>query len=176
MTEPAMITNVLTTLASLFVLWFLVFWMYADFELEWYRQKMFSIRDSLFDYARETGLPFEDPAYVLLRQTMNGFIRFGDRVGFISTLLLAWNRDEEEIDLLRARWAAPYANLSPARRETLQHYEHRMHEAVTQHIILGSGMVLLIFPVAVGFAVMKSGEQVIASLAAAIKRREVFYT
>jgi hypothetical protein len=60
------------------VLWaLLIFEVIPHARLDGFRQKMFSIRDEVFDYAADGNIDFNHPAYVLLRRQMNGFIRYG---------------------------------------------------------------------------------------------------
>src|SRR6266849_3499419 len=59
---------------------FLRFW--AEARLDAFRQEMFVIRDELFDYAAARNIGFDDPAYRLLRRSMNGFIRYAHQLTF----------------------------------------------------------------------------------------------
>jgi hypothetical protein len=43
--------------------------------LDRFRQDVFGLRDELWDFAASGQISFDDPAYRLLRQLMNGFIR-----------------------------------------------------------------------------------------------------
>jgi hypothetical protein len=58
----------------------LKFW--SEARLDAFRQQMFAIRDELFDYAAAKKIGFDDPAYRLLRRSMNGFIRYGHQLTF----------------------------------------------------------------------------------------------
>lgn len=56
--------------------------MIPESRLDGFRQAMFVVRDELFDYAADGNVPFDHPAYVLLRRQMNGFIRYGHHLTF----------------------------------------------------------------------------------------------
>ena len=58
----------------------LKFW--SEARLDTFRQQMFAIRDELFDYAAAENISFDNPAYRLLRRSMNGFIRYGHQLTF----------------------------------------------------------------------------------------------
>ena len=59
------------------IFWLIViFKMIPEARLDSFRQRMFTIRDGLFDYAADGNIPFDHPAYLLLRAQMNGYIRF----------------------------------------------------------------------------------------------------
>ncbi len=66
---------------------FLRFW--AEARLDSFRQEMFIIRDELFDYAADGNVGFDDPAYRLLRRSMNGFIRYAHQLTFFKVCMTA---------------------------------------------------------------------------------------
>ena len=72
---------------SLVLLWVLVFWCWTEYKIDLYRQKLFEVRDELFDYAAGGAISFNDPAYYNLRASMNGIIRFLHRISFAKTIL-----------------------------------------------------------------------------------------
>src|SRR5262245_46489095 len=67
---------VLLSLGSLLLLWVGVFWLYRDYALDRFRQRVFALRDEMFDDARKGVISFDDHAYGMLRTMMNGAIRF----------------------------------------------------------------------------------------------------
>ena len=67
-------------------LWLLCFWLLRRYRVDAFRYKLFVIRDSLFDAALEGSVPFNHPAYSMMRQYMNGLIRFAYRLN-TTTLL-----------------------------------------------------------------------------------------
>ena len=56
------------------------FW--SEARLDHFRQRMFVLRDELFDFAAAGQIAFDDPAYRLLRQSMNGLIRYAHQITF----------------------------------------------------------------------------------------------
>lgn len=56
--------------------------LWSGARLDSFRQKMFVVRDELFDYAASGKIEFNDPAYRLLRQSMNGHIRYAHQLTF----------------------------------------------------------------------------------------------
>jgi hypothetical protein len=68
---------------SLFVLlMFLVFVWIPRIRVAEFQQKMFELRDQMFDAAANQELAFSDAAYIALRNTMNGLIRTAERISF----------------------------------------------------------------------------------------------
>ena len=63
--------------------------LWRDARLDSFRQELFVLRDELFDYAASGKIAFDDPAYRLLRQMMNGMIRYGHQISFFRFLMTA---------------------------------------------------------------------------------------
>lgn len=69
-----------TVLFAFCIYWFFLFWVifYRQYRIDEFRQRVFALRDELFDYAADGAIEFENPAYVKLRRSMNGAIRFAE--------------------------------------------------------------------------------------------------
>lgn len=48
------------------------------------RQKMFKIRDELFDYAADGNISFDNENYIRVRSSINGFIRFAHTMTWVN--------------------------------------------------------------------------------------------
>src|SRR6266513_245936 len=94
MTDPRAVATVLASVVSVLLLAVLYFWLYRDYRMDLFRHRLFRLRDELFDVARDGALSFDHPAYGLLRMTLNGFIRFGGRLGVVTVLWLIWKRPD----------------------------------------------------------------------------------
>jgi hypothetical protein len=83
---------VIKSFLSLIVLAFVVFRLWPGQRVDLFRQQMFALRDELFDFAADGNVSFEDPAYNLLRELMNGFIRYAHNLTPYRTLMsfLRW--------------------------------------------------------------------------------------
>src|SRR6266566_4122568 len=68
-----------TTLSSL-GLWVLFQWLYRDYRVDLFRQRVFALRAELFEVGASGKISFDDPAYRMLRSMMNGYIRFAHRI------------------------------------------------------------------------------------------------
>jgi hypothetical protein len=92
MMEATTLATVLQAAAVSCGLVIVMFWLWPCARLDDFRQKMFAVRDELFDYAASGKIGFNHPAYRLLRQSMNGFIRYGHQVTFfqINMTMLDW--------------------------------------------------------------------------------------
>ena len=60
------------------VAWFVYSYLYKRVRLDAFREELFTIRDELFDYMGQRGLPYDTRAYGLLRSSLNGMIRAAD--------------------------------------------------------------------------------------------------
>src|ERR1039458_5580760 len=88
----AQVVTVLQSAIFLALFFVLVLKLWPSLRLDTFRQHMFVVRDELFDYAASGKIGFNDPAYKLLRQSMNGFIRYAHQLTFFRLIftLLQW--------------------------------------------------------------------------------------
>lgn len=56
--------------------------------LERFRQRLFSVRNALFDFAADGGIPFDHPAYRITRRRINSLIRYGHNINSLHTLFM----------------------------------------------------------------------------------------
>ena len=88
----------LAFITSIFLaLWYLYAWLYKDYTVDLYRQKIFELRDDLFDFAADGHIGFNHPAYCVLRRTMNGHIRFSHRINLLALFVHSFLLDKETI-------------------------------------------------------------------------------
>jgi hypothetical protein len=112
---------------------------------------MFSLRDELFDYAASGKISFTHPAYRLLRQSMNGFIRHGHRLSLFQIVMgtLMWKSfgDPPTFDWTN-RWNTALASIQD--REVMAEmvkFHQRSTMLVSERVVLGSPV--LVFALAV---------------------------
>ncbi len=119
-----------------------LFKMIPAMRLDSFRQQMFSIRDDLFDFAADGHIAFNDPAYVLLRKQMNGFIRYAHHLTVFRILMTAaiqklsgrpapneWSPDWERA---RAAIKSEYV------RERLDEIHRRAVNLAVKRLLIGS--------------------------------------
>jgi hypothetical protein len=142
-----LVVNSLVSVLSLLGLWAIVFWLYRDYAIDRFRQEMFALRDSFFDAADSGLVSFDHPAYGLLRSTMNGFIRFGHRLGFVQLLLAVSMTQPREVEgaspSFHQAWESASRELDAAQREKLALFLMHMNAIVVKHIFLGSPVVVV---------------------------------
>lgn len=140
----------ISLLSSAGLCW-LAFWRYRAFCVDRFRHRMFTLRDQLFDDAAEGVVGFDHPAYGLLRSTMNGFIRFGHRLGWLGLFLFYISlRNEKEIlaklegSSFEKRLHELAASLDRKSQERMHWYLTQMNYLALQHLITSSPFVFLV--------------------------------
>lgn len=106
MTLDQLFTIAQSTVATAVLLWML-FSCLPSLRLDVFRQKMFTVRDELFDYACAGNIGFDHPAYRLLRKSMNGFLRYGHRLSLFQLVITScrWHfADEKPVSLWHTQW------------------------------------------------------------------------
>jgi hypothetical protein len=76
---------------ALFLLWAFVYYCYRDYRLDMFREELFVIRAELFEFAANGDVPFDSPAYTILRNFINQMIRYAHtftilRFGIVQSL------------------------------------------------------------------------------------------
>ncbi len=136
------LTTALETIAAAMLCSFVFFRLLPIYRVDVFRQSMFALRDELFDYALAGKISFNDPAYVLLRTLMNGFIRYGHQLTSFRVLMsnvlrkinggtphLKWNE----------RWENATGKVDALEvREQMLSFHNRTVWLVAKHLILGS--------------------------------------
>ena len=145
--SSAALANVFQSTTLLTLLIVVGFWLWPSVRLDSFRQNMFALRDELFDYAASGKISFSHPAYRLLRQSMNGFIRHGHRLRLFQVIMgmLMWKAIGEEPTLeWTNRWNDALATI-PDREvmaEMLKFHE-RSSMLVSERVVLGSPVLVL---------------------------------
>lgn len=111
-----------------------------------YREDLFTIRDELFDHMWQNGIPFDLPAYRLLRTFLNGAIRTADLPGLaFVVLLLLWKDRLPSDPLTKALGQVEDEAVKQHLREVSQRAVSRVH----RHMFRGISRVVFHLVVAV---------------------------
>lgn len=149
--------NLITVISSglaVFVLVIFYFWFYKQYQIDRSRQELFALRDELFDYAADGNINFDHPAYIFLRQTMNGMIRFTHRVDILTifgVLFVKVTLPTEPDSFQRQFQEALLKIESEEKRKKLLHFSEQMNLIIIGHIIKSS---IIAFFLAVVFLVV----------------------
>lgn len=145
MTEAAL-TEVVTSLLSVAGL-LLLLRLYLGYSVDRFRQEMFALRDEVFDFAATGQIAFQHPAYGLLRLTMNGFVRWADRLHLlnIAVLVLVSRRDDLKQNAFDVKWEKALVGLDAGVQKQLNSYRDRMHQILGAYLLLRSPMLVVTF-------------------------------
>ena len=166
METTALGLTALSTTLSLLALWALFHWLYRDYRVDLFRQRMFTLRDQLFDIAASGRIAFDDPAYGKLRSMINGYIRFAHRINlplllFASRSRHALSQGAHQITQLTAAVRAQPAETA----RDLDHIISQTHWYVAEQLILTSlVMWLVLLPIAAYAIVRTLGEKILRVL------------
>lgn len=139
-------TSFLVSLISLLLLTILIFWLYRDYRIDKFRQKMFKLRDEFFDDALKNDIPFDSAAYGMMRSTINGFIRFAHRINLPQTVLfiLIFNKENNHLGkLFFERLEDNKKVLNDVQKELIDSYHMKMNFYMVEHLVLSSPLLLL---------------------------------
>ncbi|HSS48163.1 MAG TPA: hypothetical protein VLX28_04385 [Thermoanaerobaculia bacterium] len=137
--QTATLANVLFSSAALIGLWILFHWFYSSYRRDLLQNRLFELRQELFDYARTGAISFDDPAYGVLRTTINGFIRVGPRLSLTGVILFLCMIEEEDFDNMSegytARLQRLLAPLPPEAQKKLSGFKEKLNFTVLCHVI-----------------------------------------
>lgn len=123
-------------------IWWLYFIGYRSYRLDKTRQMLFAIRDQLFEDWAARQLPFNSKAYVIMRTTLNGMIRFAHRASIIRVIVAVTADRHFQGGAISKRYETELtdavAELSPEVREVVQKAQMEMHSVMIDHLVKSS--------------------------------------
>ncbi len=150
MTPLANFSGALHLLLALSALWFLVFKLVGEYRLDSLRDRLFAIRERLFDYAADGHISFDHPAYTKLRMRINSLIRFGYRLTFtrfaMGVLFITWKNAPYDREIL-LEWENAVKELPSAVQAELNSISDETLVLVVRHLVTGSPVMMAILVV-----------------------------
>jgi hypothetical protein len=168
MTANALVLTLEST-SALVLFALLVFWLIPNYRVDSFRQQVFAVRDDLFDYARSGKIDFGHPAYRLLRQSANGFLRYAHRLTFYRVVVTSviWKTVGHTPELVwTKRWTDALASLDEQTRSDLLRFHDRLTTLIIKRLIFGSPFLIVLLLLSVIMLLCKAG---ITSLHDALK-------
>lgn len=133
-----------STIATVVLLWMLLSCLPA-LRLDVFRQKMFVIRDELFDHAVAGNIGFNHPAYRLLRKSMNGFLRYGHRLSLFQLIITScrWHfADDKPVSLWHTQWQEALSSIEDEEvKKRLTRFHTDSMNLVIGRIVTGSPLI-----------------------------------
>ncbi|MEM8971102.1 MAG: hypothetical protein AAGD43_03460 [Pseudomonadota bacterium] len=170
--------NYISSLISLTILVFIICWLYIDYHVDGFRQRMFRIRDKLFDDMKLHGIDYSHPAHVHLRTVLNGYIRMAHRINPWSMLLLAWLewRDvKQNFSIMREDRSSLMDDLSAEQRRVFEKLIARSQTELVRFMIVSSPILVatVFVPALVYWALRHAVGWLLATLHYPIARMEI---
>ncbi len=136
--EHQAIANVVGSIISLAGLWVLFHWPYRRYRQELLRERLFAARAELFDLAADGLIEFDHPAYVMLRNTANGFLNGAASFGTMDVISSLRRIDDEQASRWRERWESALAGARDPAREKIHEIRTRVNYAIVDHLVFCS--------------------------------------
>jgi hypothetical protein len=139
---------------GLFALWFLYFVCWREHRIDTYRQRLFEVRDDLFDFAASGAIKFSDPAYVTLRDLSNGLIRFGHRLNFTRIVAIALFGGIPDSSRMQA-WEVDVKTRPAAVRDKLLKAHAEIRKASLWHVLAWSPLAWVCTLVTIAIGILR---------------------
>jgi hypothetical protein len=138
------VLNAIILSVSLVALVVLYAYFFRKYHVDAFRQRVFAVRDEMFDYAASGKISFQDPAYRMLRQLMNGYIRFGHRISIfhiftVMTLTRMFNEGHRP-GAFRHQLNEALSKLPKETRRDLARFHDEAEMNLVYFLMLGSGL------------------------------------
>lgn len=129
-------------------LWVLCFLLWKEYRLDSLRERLFFLRQKLFNLALEGQISFDDPAYAYLRVRLNSMIRFGHRFTVARLVIISLLRrrscEFDDANQYEARWKEALQRLTPEQQEVLLSIHDDALVIAVRHMLSGSPVLLVI--------------------------------
>jgi len=142
----------ISSLISIGGILYIFAWRYRILVMEAFRQSLFELRDRVFDFAASGSIPFDHPAYTMLRTTINGGIRVGHREAAWHAMVSMAFLSSEDTKMIFARhdekWKQVVKDLTPEVQAEIKKFRDRMGFLASFYFHLASPLaVFLLVPV-----------------------------
>jgi len=142
------LTSALHLTLSLLALWYLFYRAFSEYRVDALRERLFALREELFDYAADGHVEFDHPAYGRLRQLVNGLIRFAHRMTFLraafGVLFYIFRPNTQLVSRHREEWTKELLTQPIEVQKKLWTIHNRALFLVLRHMVIGSPV---LFPI-----------------------------
>ena len=139
------------------LLWVLYAWLWRDYREEKLRFSLYLIRDKLFDDWHAMNMDYSDPAYCLVRDSLNALARFAHRITFFGLAMPLIVSKHSNLYGTRTimHLMASIEGLPEDGQKALRNSYSNMLGHIALHIVLGAPLLVPVLMVAVGVTVLK---------------------
>ncbi len=133
---------------ALLLFWFLIFKVFREYRVDALRERLFCLREELFDYAADGKVAFGSIVYGRLRQLINSQIRFAHRMTFsrvlLGLLLFYFNREEPlKVEALEEWHMAVSEQPREVQEKLLAIHNRSIHMAI-RYMAIGSPLLFIL--------------------------------
>jgi hypothetical protein len=139
------LTDILFSLIALVGIIYLSLWRFKQYRVDRFRQNIFDVRDDLFLYAANAHIAFDHPAYVALRNMLNGYIRFSHRISLLH-LVLHSMRAPDTSETFDETWRVVTRDLCDGVQKEMNTFYARSNAQLFYFIFLSSLVKKLVVP------------------------------
>jgi hypothetical protein len=161
MMDAKMLSLLLQSCVCVVFLTVVLLTLWSSARLDDFRQKMFALRDELFDCAADGNIDFDDPAYRLLRQSMNGTIRYAHQLTFFR-VCVTMIEIHLTIHKPKSNWVEDWQLAlgkieSVEVRARLESFHSRSTQLIVNRLVLGSPFLFALVMCAIPMFVLRTG-------------------
>lgn len=120
---------------SLLLIIGVVFFAYQTYRVDKLRQDLFAIRDKLFDEALDGKINFDDDAYKISRQLINGMIRFAHRLSIPNMFAFALLMPRSGSAFAKQSISALLENDNRLNKEMFSKYQEMVNARIAEHVV-----------------------------------------
>ena len=169
------VIHVLRFCLVLFIAWLIWYQFWIPYRIDYFRQRLFKLRDELFEYANAGNLEFTHLAYTDLRLTINALIRYGHRVTIwrivMSMASLARSGDSHMANGY-IEWKEQTERIeNEETRNRIYAFRNEISKIMAAHMVLISPMTIAV--VAAIAIYLRASKKMLKSLSAARERIEL---
>ena len=118
-------------------IWVIWHYLWKPQRVDLFRQRLFALRDELFDMAASGEISFDAPAYTRLRVLLNGRIQYAQRISF-PLLIVSMIIMKEAPKSSRVDWQQTLNGLPDGPHQKLLDIHERVSDAFARQLIYGS--------------------------------------
>lgn len=108
--------------------------MYRRMKVDRFREDLFTLRDEVFDYMWKNDLPYDHPAYVVMRTNLNGAIRFSERLTIPVFVLMA--RHASRTSAQHSHFLKAVSTLDQKHQQYFVGVRHRVRDRMMEFLFL----------------------------------------
>ena len=137
--------HVLRSCLVLLFAWLIWHQFWVPYRVDYFRHRLFKLRDELFEYANAGGIEFTHPAYTNLRLTINALLRYGHRVTIWRIIMSMVSFGGSQIADSYAVWKEQTERIeNEEARNRIYAFRSEVSKIMAAHMVLISPMTLVV--------------------------------